>query len=220
MPDGRSGNVRQCLRQDRSRRAPGCPEGRAGRTPTMLTSLGRSMACGSSALGHHVQLLCARAAMSAMAIAETAPYPRWWPADGRRLDIRPDHQTAPDTGMATEHSLVTCAGHRPSGRWSFRKRRTVNPLTVRTRYNFLYASSRPALRAAACGGRPRPPGHHWMRPPGHLQGLLLHGDSHAVAHQHLRAVGAHHTKDDVELKAGGTRRGRHSLKMPCTRSAL
>jgi hypothetical protein len=34
--------------------------------------------------------------------------------------------------------------------------RTVNPLMVPARYNFLYSSSRPALRAAACGGRPRP----------------------------------------------------------------
>jgi len=36
------------------------------------------------------------------------------------------------------------------------KQRTVNPLIVPARYNFLYSSSRPALRAAACGGRPRP----------------------------------------------------------------
>jgi hypothetical protein len=35
------------------------------------------------------------------------------------------------------------------------EQRTVNPLMVRTRYNFLCASSRPALRAGACGGRPR-----------------------------------------------------------------
>jgi hypothetical protein len=38
-------------------------------------------------------------------------------------------------------------------RW-FRKQRTVNPPIAH--YNFLYPSSRPALRAAACGGRPRP----------------------------------------------------------------
>jgi hypothetical protein len=37
-----------------------------------------------------------------------------------------------------------------------RKQRTVNPLIVPARYNFLYPSSRPALRAAASGGRPRP----------------------------------------------------------------
>jgi hypothetical protein len=39
-----------------------------------------------------------------------------------------------------------------SGGRSFRKRRTVNPLMVPARYNFLYSSSRPALRAAS--GRP------------------------------------------------------------------
>jgi hypothetical protein len=36
-----------------------------------------------------------------------------------------------------------------------RQQRTVNPPIVPTRYNFLYSSSRPALRTAACGGRPR-----------------------------------------------------------------
>jgi hypothetical protein len=36
------------------------------------------------------------------------------------------------------------------------EQRTVNPLLALTCYNFLYSSSRPALRAAACGGRPRP----------------------------------------------------------------
>jgi hypothetical protein len=35
------------------------------------------------------------------------------------------------------------------------EQRTVNPLMVPARYNVLYCSSRPALRAAACGGRPR-----------------------------------------------------------------
>jgi hypothetical protein len=34
-----------------------------------------------------------------------------------------------DTNMATDTSLATCAGHRPYGRWSFRKQRTVNPPT-------------------------------------------------------------------------------------------
>ena len=36
---------------------------------------------------------------------------------------------------------------------------TVNPLMVPARYNFLYSSSRPALRAAAGGGRPWPAQH-------------------------------------------------------------
>jgi hypothetical protein len=68
-------------------------------------------------------------------------------------------------------------------------------------------------------GRPRPT----AAPPAVVRRArpwrLLHGDSHAVTHQHLSAVGADHAKDDVELKAGGTRRGRHSLEMRCTRSA-
>ena len=40
------------------------------------------------------------------------------------------------------------AAHR-TGR---RKQRTVNPPIVPARYNYLYSSSRPALRAAACQG--------------------------------------------------------------------
>jgi hypothetical protein len=45
----------------------------------------------------------------------------------------------------------------------------VEHLVVEDRYNFLYCSSRPALRAAACGGRPRP-----ARPDGHRRtGLAL-----------------------------------------------
>lgn len=60
----------------------------------------------------------------------------------------------------TAASVATCAGHSPSGRWSFRKQRTVNPLIVPARYNYLYFSSRPALRPAATprspGNRPHP----------------------------------------------------------------
>jgi hypothetical protein len=50
-------------------------------------------------------------------------------------------------------ALAISAGHQPSGARWFRKQRTVNPLIVPTRYNFLYSSSRPALRAAS-GRRP------------------------------------------------------------------
>ena len=39
-----------------------------------------------------------------------------------------------------------------TGSRSLPKQRTVNPPIVPARYNFLHASSRPALRAAACGG--------------------------------------------------------------------
>ena len=59
---------------------------------------------------------------------------------------------AEDSGMALDASVAMCAGHQSPGGRSFRKQRTVNPLMASTRYNFLYPSSRPALRAA--DGRP------------------------------------------------------------------
>ena len=55
--------------------------------------------------------------------------------------ILPGHPVRPQDDVAA---------HR-TGR---RKQRTVNPPIARN--NFLYCSSRPALRAAASGGRPRP----------------------------------------------------------------
>jgi len=60
----------------------------------------------------------------------------------------------------TAASVATCAGHSPSGRWSFRKQRTVNPLIVPARYDYLYFSSRPALRPGsdtAVTGEPASP---------------------------------------------------------------
>jgi hypothetical protein len=48
----------------------------------------------------------------------------------RGWNIRQEHQTAADTSMVTDTCLATCAGHRPSGRRSFRKQRTVNPVIV------------------------------------------------------------------------------------------
>jgi hypothetical protein len=53
-------------------------------------------------------------------------------------------QIAANTGMAIDTSLATCAGHQPSGGWSFRKQRTVNPLIVPARFDFFCSSSRPA----------------------------------------------------------------------------
>jgi hypothetical protein len=64
------------------------------------------------------------------------------------------HPSGPE--IAADTGLATRAGHQPSGRRSSPKQRTVNPPIAPIRYNFLYASSRPALRAAACDGRPRP----------------------------------------------------------------
>jgi hypothetical protein len=93
---------------------------------------------------------------------------------------------APDTVRrqpAADTSTATDTSHRPSGRCPAHVagrsgrggrsiRRPVNPLTGPTRYNFLYSSSRPALRAAS--GRPparqRHDGHRGAGltlPPGH-----------------------------------------------------
>jgi hypothetical protein len=84
-------------------------------------------------------------------------------AGGRRAvgdrTPRPKGPIAADTSVATESSLSAWAGHLPSGRQSFRKQRTVNPLMVPVRYNFLYSSSRSALRA------PGPARHNWHSAP-------------------------------------------------------
>jgi len=73
-------------------------------------------------------------------------------ATGHRQSGTPSKGSdATDTSMATVSSLSACAGHLPSGRWSFRKQRTVNPLIVPARYNLSLLFSRPALRAAALG---------------------------------------------------------------------
>ena len=60
---------------------------------------------------------------------------------------------------AADTSMATCTGHWPSGRRSFRKQRTVNPLTRSGSLQLPLLFSRPALRAAACGGRPRAGSH-------------------------------------------------------------
>ena len=68
-------------------------------------------------------------------------------------------QMAADSGMALDASVAMCAGYQSPGGRSFRKQRTVNPLMVPARYNFLYFSSRPALRAASGpAATRRPPG--------------------------------------------------------------
>jgi hypothetical protein len=68
-------------------------------------------------------------------------------------DIRPERQIAEDTSMVIDTSVATCAGHSPSGRWSFRKQWTVNPLIVPARYNFLYSSLKAALGRRRLGCR-------------------------------------------------------------------
>jgi hypothetical protein len=65
--------------------------------------------------------------------------------------------------MALDASLATCAGHQLSGGRSFRKQRTVNPLIVPARYNFLYSSSRPPSAGSPIDGGTGPPDHADMR---------------------------------------------------------
>ena len=66
--------------------------------------------------------------------------------------------------MATDTRLATCAGHQPSGRQSFQKQRTVNPLIVPARYNFLYY-----FKAGPAGGRLRRPSSRRQRRGGHRE---------------------------------------------------
>jgi hypothetical protein len=58
-------------------------------------------------------------------------------------------QIAADTGMTIDTSLATYAGHQPSGGRSFRKQRTVNPLTVPARYNLSLLFLKAAFASAA-----------------------------------------------------------------------
>jgi hypothetical protein len=90
------------------------------------------------------------AAMSAMAAGITHVHAGGRRAGGGRTSVR-GPQIA-DTGLAIDTTLAACAVHQPSAQWSFRKQRTVFRLVT----TFSALPSRPALRAAACGGRPRP----------------------------------------------------------------
>jgi hypothetical protein len=118
----------------------------------MFTWLGRGRGLRQQRFRAGVRLRAAFVAMSASATAGTTTCPCWWPAARRRPDTCPRRPIAADISVATRTSPSACAGHQPSGRRSFRKQRTVNPLTRPARYNFLYSSSRPAPRAAS--GRP------------------------------------------------------------------
>jgi hypothetical protein len=137
----------------------GCGHGRPGRTPTMPSCLKAAVACGGSGSG---PVSGHTLAMSATAAAGATACPCGGRQTGGGQTPVQGGPTAADTSMATESSLSASSGHLPSGRPSFRKQRTVNPPTGPTRYNFLYASSRPALRAA-CGRPPARQRHdgHW-----------------------------------------------------------
>jgi hypothetical protein len=121
-----------------------------GRTRASQPHSYEPLTCGSRRPEYRVRMRTARGAMSALATAGLTTRPRSWPACARRPDTCPGCRAA-DTSLAV--------GRAPSV-WAavVRKQRTVNPPTDPTRYNFLYYPSRPALRAAARGGRPRPAG--------------------------------------------------------------
>jgi hypothetical protein len=131
-----------------------------GRTPTCSPHLVTVSGTASGRASH--TLPCPRGYRRDHHVSTPVAGGRWPVGGGREAAghlSRP--QPAADTSMATDTRLATCAGHQPSGRLpsgrqSFQKQRTVNPPIALTRYNFLCSPSRPALRAAACGGRPRP----------------------------------------------------------------
>jgi hypothetical protein len=213
-PDGHSGDVRQCLRSDsaRSARAVGMADP-AGRRPCP-PAWKRAVACGGSGSGPVSGYTLAKSATAAAGATLC-------PCGGRQTGggqtpvqgVRPPRTPAWPPSPACPH----IAGHLPSGRRSFRKQRTVNRRSLR-----LVTTSSTLPQGRPAGGRLRRPSSadrdHRRQPGGARPRLLLHGYSHAVTHQHLSAVSADHAKDDVELKARWTWRGRHSLEMRCTRS--
>jgi hypothetical protein len=94
------------------------------------------------------------------------------------------------------------AGHCPSGRQSFRKHRTVNPLILPARYtflysSFLYSSFKAGLRAAAGGGRSRPAG-----PPSANLGSPMPGSNPAGSSSGEQLVSWSRFASDLPCPAG------------------
>jgi hypothetical protein len=115
------------------------------------------MACGSSGPGHRVRPRAARVAMSA-GLPHGPPRVRSGgrhPVVGRTLPSGAANRRGHQPGYRHQPGHVPDTV-RPEGSHSG-KHRTLNPPIAPTGYNFLYGSSRPALRAAGCGGRHRPP---------------------------------------------------------------
>jgi hypothetical protein len=150
-PDGRRGSVRQNPRQDRSRSA-GRPGGHADRTPTMLTSLGRGP-WPAVAVVPGVCPAARRVRCRVRGGYRRDRYVSVLVASGRSAAGHPskasDRRGSVATRPARPHVPDT---NRPDGSSSGSRGRTVSPLLALTRYNFLYPSARPALRAAS--GRP------------------------------------------------------------------
>jgi hypothetical protein len=165
MADGRSGRVRQCLRQHHTRphtsgRGPCRPDtDQAHRTWA-------SVACGSSGSG------------PVSGHAHTSWHLRGAPASPDKFTLvagvreagghpsarnpRLGHHSWPLTAVWSRVPDTIRPDSGRSGQWSFRTQRTVNPPTGRTRYNLLYASS----KAGPAGG---------LRPPSGPQGTTGRG---------------------------------------------
>jgi hypothetical protein len=130
--------------------------------------LAAAVACGSGGSGR----VSGRAPRSLPCPRRLPQGPRRGRAGGRRMvggrtPVR--GVRSPRTSAWPQTSPSACAGHQPSGRRSFRKQRTVNPLTVPARYNFLYT-----LKAGPAGGRLRRPSSRRQRHDGNRgTGLTL-----------------------------------------------
>jgi hypothetical protein len=134
-----------------------------------------SVACDSSVPRHRVRAASQELPCPRPANRRTTSCPCWRPACGRHRTLSggspPRTPAQPPTPATVRPDGVRHVAGR-SGRGGRSIRRPVNPLTGPTRYNFLYSSSRPALRAAS--GRPparqRHDGHRGAGltlPPGH-----------------------------------------------------
>jgi hypothetical protein len=148
--------MRKCPGRVCGRTAPVAPGWRAGRTgghrscwpylrgPWPAGSSGPGAGSAPRRTSWHVRGGCRRDNRS----------PRWWPASGRRPDIRPaSDRPRQQDGHRHEPGHLPNTG-RPEGDRSGRGGRSIRRSLPR--YSFLYSSSRPALRPAAGGGRPRP----------------------------------------------------------------
>jgi hypothetical protein len=137
------------------------PGGRRSCSPPWRWSRPAAAAASRTASGPHA----ARVAMSTVAVARATTCPRAGGSHlvvGRTLRLGRQAAAARAWPPTSTWSRLpdTLSGHRPSGRRSFRKQRTVNPPAVPARYSFLYPSSRPALRPGsdtAATGEPASP---------------------------------------------------------------
>jgi hypothetical protein len=157
--------------------------------------------CGSRGLEHRVRPRAAPVAMSTVATARVHHVSA--PAAGIRVVGRTlglGRQAAaarawPPTSAWPLLPDTVLSGHRPSGRRSFRKQRRNGQSVDRSGslqlpLRFLKAG----LRAAACGGRPRPPNRALRRPTGLGQPCHRPGRSESASAWSDRGPGADHRR--------------------------